>query len=495
MVIEGEYFQSGSSLGVPASLVFQGQSLSLEMGHSSRLLDLDALEISPRLANVPRHLAFPDGSLFSSLQNNQLDEALRSSGRAPKNSWINYFETGWHWTLLALIVVPVFLVMLFTIGMPLVAGTIAPWIPEAVKEELDAGAVELLDELVFKPSNLAENKTKALEESFLRVSRFLPNQHGQLLFRDGSALGANAFALPGGTIIFTDQLVKLAENEGELVAIYAHEMGHIIHDHSMRNLLQSTGVTFVIGWMLGDFTFITDVVLVGVPVLMQKMSYSRGFEREADQFAMLVLDASGYSRRCFGDIIERLSKQRGNELSSKTSYISSHPAPGQRVALSSGAPDCADRPPGVGTHNKPGAIAEPSDRRQLAGNPEITPPFKPTTSGDIEVDLSEGEYHSVSKVAPTYPFPALVRKIEGYCVVEYTITIEGKVVDPVVLEDQCTSPYFAEPSLAAARGFRYKPRVENGKAMAVPGVQNRFTYKIANPGEKSIKPPFREPVE
>ncbi len=102
-------------------------------------------------------------------------------------------------------------------------------------------------------------------------------------------MGANAFALPGGTIIFTDEIVELAEDDGELVAVFAHERGHVVNNHSMRNLMQSAGVTFVLGWMLGDLTMITDVVLVGAPVLLQQMSYSRSFEREADEYALMIL--------------------------------------------------------------------------------------------------------------------------------------------------------------------------------------------------------------
>lgn len=492
MVVEGEYFKPGTSLGVPASLKAQGHSFSLVLANSSRFIDLDTLVISQRLANVPRYLCFPDGSMFTSLQNEQLDNALRSSGILPRSTWIDYFESGWRWTLLALIVIPVFLVLLFTIGMPLVAGHIATLVPETVKQELDAGAIEFLDELVFKPSSLTTERMKALEERFSRASRFYPNQNKQVLFRDGGAIGANAFAFPGGTIVFTDQLVNLAENDGELLAIYAHEIGHVVNNHSMRNLLQSAGVTFVLGWMLGDLTFITDVVLVGVPVLLQKMSYSRGFEREADQFAMLILDASGYSRSCFADIIERLSTQLSPELNSETSYISSHPAPGQRVAMSRAAQACSDLLSGVDGRKKSSDGLKPAVRQELLDEMEIEPPFRPPTPEEIEVDLSEGDYHSVRKVSPTYPPAALIRGLEGYCVVEYTVTTEGTVADPVVLEDQCTSPYFTEPSLEAARKFLYKPRVENGVVKAVPGVQNRFTYKIVKPGEKPINPPYRK---
>jgi Zn-dependent protease with chaperone function len=58
----------------------------------------------------------------------------------------------------------------------------------------------------------------------------------QLLFRDGGSVGANAFALPGGTVIATDQFIQLSENDDEIIAVLAHEIGHVRHQHSLRQI-------------------------------------------------------------------------------------------------------------------------------------------------------------------------------------------------------------------------------------------------------------------
>ena len=81
-------------------------------------------------------------------------------------------------------------------------------------------------------------------------------------------------------------------------------------------------------------------------------------------------------------------------------------------------------------------------------------------------------------MAPIYPQRALVHGIEGYCVVQYTVTRQGTIRDPFVIEDQCTNSMFHRPSLQAALKFKYKPRVIDGQAVEVPGVQNKFTYVI-----------------
>ena len=99
-------------------------------------------------------------------------------------------------------------------------------------------------------------------------------------------------------------------------------------------------------------------------------------------------------------------------------------------------------------------------------------------SGGFSLGVGEGDYLPIVKVAPIYPQRALSRGIEGFCVVQYTVTRNGTIRDPVVVESMCTSSLFQNASLQAAHKFKYKPRVIDGQAVEVPGVQNKFTYEI-----------------
>jgi protein TonB len=99
-------------------------------------------------------------------------------------------------------------------------------------------------------------------------------------------------------------------------------------------------------------------------------------------------------------------------------------------------------------------------------------------SGGFSLGVGEGDYLPIVKVAPIYPARALSRGIEGFCVVQYTVTRNGTIRDPVVIENMCTSSLFQNASLQAAHKFKYKPRVIDGQAVEVPGVQNKFTYEI-----------------
>jgi protein TonB len=99
-------------------------------------------------------------------------------------------------------------------------------------------------------------------------------------------------------------------------------------------------------------------------------------------------------------------------------------------------------------------------------------------TGGFSLGVGEGDYLPIVKVAPIYPNRALTRGIEGYCVVQYTVTRNGTTRDPFVIEDQCTSSLFHRASINAALKFKYKPRIMDGEAVEVPGVQNKFTYEI-----------------
>ncbi len=99
-------------------------------------------------------------------------------------------------------------------------------------------------------------------------------------------------------------------------------------------------------------------------------------------------------------------------------------------------------------------------------------------SGAFSLGVGEGDYLPIVKVAPIYPNRALTRGIEGFCVVQYTVTRQGTTKDPVVIEDMCTSTLFHSASVNASLKFKYKPRIMDGEAVEVPGVQNKFTYEI-----------------
>ncbi len=108
----------------------------------------------------------------------------------------------------------------------------------------------------------------------------------------------------------------------------------------------------------------------------------------------------------------------------------------------------------------------------------------PQASVDISISspgmaTGDGEYLPIVKVAPIYPRRAQTRGITGYCIVEYTVTTSGAIRDPVAVDCQ-PEGVFEKASVKAALKFKYKPRVVDGEAIEVAGVQNKFTYTLEN---------------
>jgi len=105
---------------------------------------------------------------------------------------------------------------------------------------------------------------------------------------------------------------------------------------------------------------------------------------------------------------------------------------------------------------------------------------------DVNVDLnvggtggfsSDGEYLPIVKVAPVYPRRAQTRGIEGYVLLEFTVTKTGAVIDPVVI-DAKPPGIFDRAAINAALKFKYKPKVVNGEAIDVAGVRNLITFEL-----------------
>lgn len=97
--------------------------------------------------------------------------------------------------------------------------------------------------------------------------------------------------------------------------------------------------------------------------------------------------------------------------------------------------------------------------------------------GGLALESGDGEYLPIVKVAANYPRRALQRGIEGYVILEFTVTKQGSVRDPIVVEAE-PQGIFENAAMEAALKFKYKPRVVNGDPVEVGGVQNRITFEI-----------------
>ena len=129
-----------------------------------------------------------------------------------------------------------------------------------------------------------------------------------------------------------------------------------------------------------------------------------------------------------------------------------------------------EMPPQIDTFNPDANIVK-------IGIPKVPGETDINTTASLD-NMYEGDYLPIVKVAPIYPQRALSRGIQGHCVIEYTVTRQGTIRDPMVIDSMCTSSLFHKVSRDAVLKFKYKPRVMDGVAVEVSGVQNKFTFQI-----------------
>ncbi|MCC5867187.1 MAG: energy transducer TonB [Gammaproteobacteria bacterium] len=104
----------------------------------------------------------------------------------------------------------------------------------------------------------------------------------------------------------------------------------------------------------------------------------------------------------------------------------------------------------------------------------------PTVSHDMDIGrdgfFSDGEYMPIVQVAPNYPRRAQMRGLEGYVTLEFTVTRQGTVRDPRVIDS--SNSIFDSAAIDAVMRFRYRPRVIDGEPVDVPGVRFRITFQL-----------------
>jgi Zn-dependent protease with chaperone function len=191
-----------------------------------------------------------------------------------------------------------------------------------------------MDKALFKPSQLDEAIQARLSRHLQPVLDDHPALGLKVIFRQGGSLGPNAFALPAGTVIFTDEMVALAQDDDELVAVLAHEIGHVAHRHAMRTLIQDSMLAFGVMALTGDVAG-TSEVFIGLPVFLTEMYYSREFEFEADGYALAYMRKKGIKTAHFANLMHRLEQKvsggKAAQESKITSYLSTHPRMQERL--------------------------------------------------------------------------------------------------------------------------------------------------------------------
>lgn len=288
------------------------------------------LSLSPPLSNRDRFLKFAGGARCQ-LSDPEMIRLLDARlGSSPVLDMVHILESSWRMVLVSSICLVAFVWGVMTYGIPAAARHVAMAAPPAIMDSLSHKTLEMLDERFFDASELSESRKVELRALFAPVCADFSQEAscaGELLFRKGGdRIGANAFALPSGQIIITDELIDMARSPQEIAGVLAHEMAHVGERHSIRHALQHTGVFLLISALVGDVGSISSLATT-LPMVLVESGYSRKFEEEADRIACMYLLESGGTTAPYQAILSRMTE----ESPSASSLLTTHPETEKRI--------------------------------------------------------------------------------------------------------------------------------------------------------------------
>ena len=278
----------------------------------TRAAALADLQISPRVADVPRRIVFADGVWLSISNNDFVDDALAQTGVARASRFLHLLESRRRWIVVCALLAVASGWGVFAWGAPLVARGIAAALPPETLATIGARAYEELRDGWLDDSALAANDKARVEAAFAAVVADLRptlDPAFDYRLRLHKAGFGNAFALPDGLIVITDELATGNDGDSDdwgLRAVFAHEIAHVEARHGVRLFLRSATAAGLALLLFGDVSGVAAAAAG-----LWQLKNSRDFEAEADCFAYDYLRANDISWSVFTDFLRRAESGDG----------------------------------------------------------------------------------------------------------------------------------------------------------------------------------------
>jgi Zn-dependent protease with chaperone function len=300
-----------------ADLVVTGEGLDIR-------IPLTDINVDERLGRAPRRLRFNGGAFCEVRDLEALDALLSSIGH--RDLWVDRLQRHVQFVLFSCVACALLAVAAYHWLLPWAAAQGAHRLPAALVNALSRQTLNLLDGAIFKPSKIAAQRQEMLSTEFhaLRVPRG-GTPDSLLLFRVSPQLGANAFTLPDGSIVLLDDLITLLGDDQQIMAVMAHELGHVRGRDSLQLLLRSSAVGAFWTFYVGDISSL----LAAAPAAVVQARYSQDLEQQADDYAAALLLRNGMSPALLAAALDKLAKSKAG--AGKGGYLSSHPSTDERM--------------------------------------------------------------------------------------------------------------------------------------------------------------------
>jgi Zn-dependent protease with chaperone function len=329
---QADYFDGLSARAKPVTVRVQASPhphLAFEIAYETLTFSLADCDVQPKLGKAKRLIDLPNGGRLEA-ENIDVLEALMPSKSSLFWRGLHYLENHLAWVFVSLLLTVLAGWAFLQFGVPKLAEAVAKATPPSMEAQLGEQVLKGLDHELgyFSPSETDFAHKAAITAALSNLCNKVKNCPAyQLEFRNGGVIGANAFALPGGIMVVTDGLVKLAKNDTEIVAVLAHELGHVQQRHAFRQSLQGVLAGLIIAAITGDVSSVAS----GLPAVLMQMRYSREHELEADRFALSALQKACLPPRAFADILQRLEAQAVEAANDKSAESNASPNPKQKT--------------------------------------------------------------------------------------------------------------------------------------------------------------------
>ena len=325
------YFDGKSSTALVVEvLILDRTQLEIRSESGTHNFPIKDCTFEAPLGNTRRVILLPDNGRLETDDFDTYDTLQDSLNPGMGLKWTHWLERKWRWVLASFACLVLFTLSLFIWGVPWTAHVVAHKIPVEAIKELGAGTLERMDHYFMDPSHLSLEERAQYLIWFSEIAKDFPSEHSYQLYFRSSQIGANAFALPDGSIVFTDEIIELMSGKEEFQAVAAHEIGHVIHRHSMQMVLRDTGIFIFISAFLGDIASVSSLASA-IPTLLIENGYSRSFEKEADLVSGEWLQNKYGSPEAMKSILIKLNA--GAEGISIPELLSTHPDLHNRIML------------------------------------------------------------------------------------------------------------------------------------------------------------------
>lgn len=289
---------------------------------------LDEVEFSSRVGNSSRYLYLPYGMKCETLQNDEVDAFLKQHSLQRLPRMLNIIKSKAQYVAIALVLFLLFSFGFLSYGIPSLSYYVAGMTPYSTKERLSDAVLSQMNNVYVYQSRLPIKRQESIQKKFHEALNTLHLEHPKYtLHIKSSNVGPNAFALPSGDIVLTDELINMAKNDDEILSVLLHEVGHVELNHGFQSIYRNSTTFLFTSFLTADISQIT-VLGASLPTFFLSNQYSREFEYEADHYFKDNAKKLNIDAHALGDLLQRISK---SDIQGIFSYFSTHPSTKDRV--------------------------------------------------------------------------------------------------------------------------------------------------------------------